>query len=587
MKTIEGLIQGDAAWHAHRATTRNASDAPAVMGVSPYTTRSELVKRYATGIAPTVDEATQRRFDSGHEVEPALRAIAEGIAGEEFYPAVAVSDDGYLGASFDGVTMLDDAICEVKLANRAKMETIRDGFIPEGDRWQIVQQFAVCESATRCIYVCGDGTEEGSESLIIERADIEGDIPKLIAAWKQFDADVAAYVPEEAAPVVVATPTESLPAVSVRMDGAIAVISNLDLFGDRLKAFVAGLDMKPDTDQAFADAEAAVKTLKKAEEALTTAEESALAQIDPVEAMRRQVADLHETARSTRLLLEKVTKARKEQIRTEEVAKARAQFSEHVEAINKTFGGKVRLPDVPADFGGAIKGLKTLTSLRDAISTELARAKIEADRIANGIRTNLELLRTEAAGHESLFSDAQQLVTSKSEDDLRNLIKTRIAEFQQREQARLDAERAKIRAEEEARAQREADAKAEQERQRIRQEEQAKARQEADDRRRLEAHASAERSTAAVESMARSEEPPKYDATPIKSANDDGARIRLGELNALIAPLSISADGLAQLGFEHVATDKAAKLYRASDLPRILGAMSRHLMSADKLGRAA
>ncbi len=112
----------------------------------------------------------------------------------------------------------------------------------------------------------------------------------------------------------------------------------------------------------------------------------------------------------------------------------------------------------------------------------------------------------------------------------------------------------------------------------------AQARQEAEDRRRLEAHASAERSATAVESMARSEEPPKYDATP---ANDSGARIKLGELNALIAPLSISADGLAQLGFEHVATDKAAKLYRASDLPRILGAMSRHLMSADKLGRAA
>lgn len=586
MKTIDGLIQGSPEWQAWRQTVRSASEAPAMMGASPYVSRAELVKRYATGITPEVDAAAQRLFDKGHAVEPALRAIAEGIHGDEFYPAVAVSDDGYLGASFDGVTMLDDAICEVKLANRAKMESIGDGFIPEGDRWQIVQQFAVCESATRCIYVCGDGTEEGSESLIIERADIEADIPKLIAAWRQFDADVAAYVPEDAAPVVVANATESLPAVSVRMDGQIAVISNLDVFGERLAAFVAGIDREPDTDQGFADAESAVKALKKAEDALTQAEESALAQIDPVEAMRRQVSNYRETARSTRLLLEKVVKTRKEQIRTEAVTKARDALREHVDAINKTLG-KVRLPDVPADFGGVIKGLKTLASLRDAISTELARAKIEADRIANGIRTNLELLRTEAAGHESLFSDAQQLVTSKSEDDLRNLIKTRIADHQQREQARLDAERARIRAEEEARAQREADAKAEQERQRIRQEEQAKARQEADDRRRLEAHASAERSATAVESMARSEEPPKYDATPIKSANDDGARIRLGELNALIAPLSISADGLAQLGFEHVATDKAAKLYRASDLPRILGAMSRHLMSVDKLERAA
>lgn len=62
--------------------------------------------------------------------------------------------------------------------------------------------------------------------------------------------------------------------------------------------------------------------------------------------------------------------------------------------------------------------------------------------------------------------------------------------------------------------------------------------------------------------------------------SDNGPRIKLGVLNACIAPLSISADGLAELGFPHVATEKAAKLYRASDWPAICAALVKHLTEA-------
>ena len=58
---------------------------------------------------------------------------------------------------------------------------------------------------------------------------------------------------------------------------------------------------------------------------------------------------------------------------------------------------------------------------------------------------------------------------------------------------------------------------------------------------------------------------------------DDGALIKLGDINARIAPLSITADGLSQLGFAHVATDRSAKLYRQSDFGAIRKAMVYHL----------
>jgi hypothetical protein len=58
---------------------------------------------------------------------------------------------------------------------------------------------------------------------------------------------------------------------------------------------------------------------------------------------------------------------------------------------------------------------------------------------------------------------------------------------------------------------------------------------------------------------------------------DTGARIKLGDICTSIAPLAITADGLAQLGFTHVATEKSAKLYKLADLPAIYAAMVRHI----------
>lgn len=62
---------------------------------------------------------------------------------------------------------------------------------------------------------------------------------------------------------------------------------------------------------------------------------------------------------------------------------------------------------------------------------------------------------------------------------------------------------------------------------------------------------------------------------------DPDARVSLGQIKTLIAPLSIDAAGLAQLGFPHVATDKAKRLYRACDLPAIREAMVKHLVTID------
>jgi len=74
--------------------------------------------------------------------------------------------------------------------------------------------------------------------------------------------------------------------------------------------------------------------------------------------------------------------------------------------------------------------------------------------------------------------------------------------------------------------------------------------------------------------------------TYVDDTNVADILLKLGEINAAIAPLSISADGLAQLGFAHITTDPAAKfhrlvkLYRAADFPRMRSAIIQHLADA-------
>ena len=56
-----------------------------------------------------------------------------------------------------------------------------------------------------------------------------------------------------------------------------------------------------------------------------------------------------------------------------------------------------------------------MSSLKDAAASEVARAKIEADRIAAIIDKNLASLHDKAMNHKFLFADAGQLVLKDPE----------------------------------------------------------------------------------------------------------------------------------------------------------------------------
>lgn len=474
MKTLN-LTQGSAEWHAHRRTHRNASDASVVMGASKNMARNELIRILATGCEREYSRYVEEVvFARGHAVEAAARPMAEQIIGEDLYPVVGVHEDCQHSASFDGLTMDERIAFECKQWNEEKAAIVRTGAVPPEDLWQCVQELYVSGAET-LLYMVTDGTPAKRVHCWLEQdAKREKD---LLAGWAQFEFDVADYKPAPRSEVLLAEAQESLPAVAVRLDGALAVTSNLDLFGDRLKAFIEGIKKKPDTDQEFANCEAAVKTLKKAEEALEAAEASALAQIDPVEAMRRTVADYRETARTTRLLLEKVVKSRKDEIRQEILQAAVQTWNQHIATINERLK-RVRITVAAPDFAGAMKGKKTIDGLRSGVDDLMARAKIEASHQADDMAKNLATIDEVAKDHAFLVRDLQDLVSINSEH-LAGVVRGRIAEHQASEDKRLAAERERIRVEEECRAVFKAEEAAEVARLRIREEERAKAQAEA------------------------------------------------------------------------------------------------------------
>lgn len=49
--------------------------------------------------------------------------------------------------------------------------------------------------------------------------------------------------------------------------------------------------------------------------------------------------------------------------------------------------------------------------------------------------------------------------------------------------------------------------------------------------------------------------------------------MKLGDINALLSPIALTAEGLVKLGFPHAATDKSAKLYHSRDLTNICAAL--------------
>ena len=424
METMN-LIQGSDAWLAHRAKHFNASDAPAMMGISPYKTRTQLLHELHTGCAPDVDAATQRRFDDGHRYEALARPLAEEIIGQALYPVTG--SEGELSASFDGLTMGEDIGFEHKSLND-ELRTIMDEHCTGADlpaMYQVqMEQQCMVSGAESILFMA---SKWNGENLIEERHCCYTPNPELrkaiIRGWAQFATDLATYSPKVITEAPKADAIERLPALAVLIKGEV-ISSNLPAFREAATQFIANIKTDLVTDQDFSDADANVKFCEKAEKDLEQAKAAAISQTASIDELMRTVDFIKDQLRTKRLALEKLVVKRKTEIKDEVLRKALFTYLGHVQSLESEMK-PLKLTTASPDFAGAAKNKRTLASLHDAVDGELARAKINADAIAKDMRNKLAWCNVNAEHFGFLLSDMQQII-QKPMDDFQLVVKTRI-----------------------------------------------------------------------------------------------------------------------------------------------------------------
>lgn len=531
------LIQGSDEWAQFRLTKFGASEAAAMLGISTKAKRTELLHMKHTGNPKEFSDWVQKNIlDYGHEVEAMARPIIEELIGQDLYPVTRSL--GVLSASCDGLTLDDEIAFEHKQWNAALAESVRNKVLPEEYQPQC-QQIMLVAGAQKVIFVCSDGTRENMEYMEVypDQAWFE----RIIDGWVQFEKDLAAYVPQVVEAKPVGHTPETLPALHIEISGVVKH-SNLRDFKAHALAVFAGINRELTTDQHFADAEQTVKWCEDVESRLKAAKEHALSQTETIDALFKTIDDITAEARRVRLDLDKLVTKRKAEVKDGIVLKAKQAYEQHEKELIVETGGPWIVLRQP-DFAGAIKGKRTVASIQDAVDTVLANAKIEADASAKRIRASLACIKEDGAGYEFLFADRLALI-GKPIDDLKMLIAARITEHKAAEGKRLEAERARIQQEEQAKAQ------------------------------------AAVKVEPQPEPQPRELNIPQIARPAPRIAPTSAPTLRLGQINERLAPIALTAEGLATLGFRHAATDKAAKLYHESDFEPICAALMRHIEAA-------
>lgn len=189
MKTVS-LQQGTPEWLAWRQMHMTASDAGAMLGISEYTKRDELLRGKKTGWRKEVSGFQKNLYQDGHDMENKARMLLELEYGT-LYPAIATHDDyEWLAASFDGITLDETLIFEHKMWSKKRSELAAEKKLLPMDYAQVQQQLLV-SGAEKCLFVVSDGTLENRE--IVEVTPDAEKQAEIIAGWEQFMEDLKTY----------------------------------------------------------------------------------------------------------------------------------------------------------------------------------------------------------------------------------------------------------------------------------------------------------------------------------------------------------------------------------------------------------
>lgn len=177
MKTKQ-LIQGTQEWLDWRYGIIGASDASAIMGISPWTTKAKLWEQKIFRKAVKTNPAMQR----GKDLEESARRCFEKKMGISVFPVCAEHDKlSWMGASFDGLDMDEKILVEIKCGGEKTHAIAKEGKVPDIYYPQLQHQLEV--SGLDSMYYF---SFDGSDGEILEVKRDQSYIDRLVQKEKEF-----------------------------------------------------------------------------------------------------------------------------------------------------------------------------------------------------------------------------------------------------------------------------------------------------------------------------------------------------------------------------------------------------------------
>lgn len=192
---IVSVKQNTKIWREWRGKGLGASDAPAVMGESPWTTPLELWLD-KTGLLerPPANAFAASAMQRGVQLEPVARRLFEQRMKAQFEACSAEhSEYEFLRASFDGYNEELNAICEIKCPNKDDHAKALQGQMVTKYYAQVQQQLLISGCGV-CYYVSYDGKES---LAVVEVKPNQEYQTRLLDAMKDFWKRVMTLTPPD------------------------------------------------------------------------------------------------------------------------------------------------------------------------------------------------------------------------------------------------------------------------------------------------------------------------------------------------------------------------------------------------------
>lgn len=193
MKVVT-IKQGGRDWHDWRGKGLGASDSPAVMGESPWTSRFQLWgEKCGLLTKPPFSPWQQAAVDRGVKLEPEARDWYQNFTGKICQPLAGEHDTHtFVRASFDGITDDLKHFIEIKCPGKEAHEQALKGQVPSYYWPQIQHQYLVSGAATMDYVSYRDG-----EGVIVP---VQPDLAyqsKLLAELRKFWDCIQTLTPPE------------------------------------------------------------------------------------------------------------------------------------------------------------------------------------------------------------------------------------------------------------------------------------------------------------------------------------------------------------------------------------------------------